>query len=380
METIRVIGAILGAALVVVTSLSVLRSLVMPGGRAGRVMRVTDRVTSRSFQALTGSIRDYRRRNAVLAFDAPLMLAAMLGVWLVAYFVGFGLLLWPSTTSLAAALRESGSSLLTLGFDSTNAGEPTVVDFLAGATGLIVVALQIAYLPTLYGAYNRRETEVTLVAVRAGRPAWGPELLSRSRWAITTDELPDFFRQWERWAADVSESHASYPILIRFRSQDPLANWLIALLAVMDGAALYHAVSPSAAPIQARLAIQMGFGCMRQLATTIGMRYDPDPMPGAPIKLTFEEFEQGIERLRAVGFPMERTPEEAWPHFRGWRVNYEDIVYRIAYEIDAPPALWSGPRRGGLTAKPPVRPPNRRPEDPEGLTTQAIPRVTGSGR
>ena len=373
MQAIRILVAIVGALLAVITSLSVLRTLVMPGGRAGRLMKMVDKLSSQVFRVLVGSVRDYQRRNAILAFQAPLILAAMLGVWLVAYFVAFGLLLWPSTHALSGALRESGSSLLTLGFASTRSGGATVVDFIAGATGLIIVALQIAYLPTLYGAYNRRETEVTLVAVRAGRPAWGPELLARSRWAITTDELPEFFRQWERWAADVSESHASYPVLIRFRSQDPLANWLMALLAVMDGAALYHAVSPSETPIQARLAIQMGFRCMRQLADTIGLAYDPDPRNDAPIQLTYEEFEQGIDRLRAVEFPMERTPEEAWPHFRGWRVNYESIVYRMAFAIDAPPALWSGSRRGGLAATPPERPPNRRPEDPTGETIPPLP-------
>lgn len=376
MQAMRILGAVLGALLAIATSLSVLRTLVMPGGRAGRVMKLTDKLTSKTLQSVARSVRDYRRRNALFAFQAPFMLAIMLGVWLLAYLFGFGLLLWPEIGSFAGALREAGSSMLTLGFAATRRGEPTVVDFLAGATGLIVVALQIAYLPTLYGAYNRRETEVTLVAVRAGRPAWGPELLARSRWAITTDELPEFFRQWERWAADVSESHASYPILIRFRSQDVLANWLIALLAVMDGAALYHSLSPSEAPIQARLAIQMGFGCMRQLATTIGLPFDADPHPDAPIELTFEDFMIGIERLQAVGFPFERTPEEAWSHFRGWRVNYESIVYRLAYEIDAPPALWSGPRRGGLVAKAPVRPPNRRPEDPEGLSPALPPSRT----
>ena len=379
MQAMRILAALVGGLLVAVTSLSVLRTLVMPGGRAGRVMKTTDRVSSRVFQGLVGPVHDYRRRNAFLSFHAPIILATMFGVWLVGYFLAFGLLLWPATHSFAAALRESGSSLLTLGFASTRSGEPTVVDFIAGATGLIIVALQIAYLPTLYGAYNRRETEVTLVAVRAGRPAWGPELLARSRWAITTDELPDFFRQWERWAADVSESHASYPVLIRFRSQDPLANWLMALLAVMDAAALYHAISPSESPIQARLAIQMGFTCMRQLAATVGMPYDADPKVDAPIELTYEEFEQGIDRLRRVDFPMERTPEEAWPHFRGWRVNYESIVYRIAYEIDAPPSLWSGPRRGGLTATPPKRPPNRRPEDPTGETVTPLPTPKRAG-
>jgi hypothetical protein len=228
------------------------------------------------------------------------------------------------------------------------------------------VALQIAYLPTLYGAFNRRETEVTLIDVRAGLPAWGPELLARSRYTITTAELPDFYRQWERWAADVAESHSSYPILLRFRSPHPKASWLLALLAVLDSAALWSAVAPDDLPIQARLCLAMGFRCLRQLASTVGIPYDDDPRPDAGIQLTREEFDRGISRLLSVDFAMTRTPDEAWPHFQGWRVNYEFIAYRLAYAIDAVPAAWSGPRRSG---EPPISPRlviNRTPESPEG--------------
>src|SRR5262249_6651976 len=202
------------------------------------------------------------------------------------YLLAYGLMLWPATGGLGAALRESGSSLFTLGFASTHGGGPTAVDIVAGATGLIVVALLIAYLPTLYGAFNRRETEVTLLGVRAGLPAWGPELLARSRYTITTSELPSFYRVWERWAADVAESHSSYPILIRFRSPHPLASWLISLLAVMDSAALYSAVAPDDLPIEGRLCLAMGFRCLRQLASTIGIPYDEDPRPAAGTVVT----------------------------------------------------------------------------------------------
>src|SRR5438067_3657052 len=218
MQAVRVVGAVLGGLILVGTSASVLQTLVTPGGRIGRMFRIVDRATDRWFLMITKPFRDYHRRYQVLAFQAPVELAAMLVIWLVAYWVGFGLLLLPFTRVLSAALRESGSSMLTLGFVSTRGGGPAAIDFVAGATGLIVVALQIAYLPTLYAAFNRRETEVTLIGVRGGLPAWGPELLARSRFTITTEELPDFYRQWERWAADVAESHSSYPILLRFRS------------------------------------------------------------------------------------------------------------------------------------------------------------------
>lgn len=366
METARLLGAVLGALIALGTSMSVLQTLVMPGGRAGRLFKTADRSVDRTLILASRRLRQFEQRYSVLAFQAPLVLAVLLLSWLASYLLAFGLLLWPETLSLAGAMRESGSSLLTLGFASTRAGGPTVIDFAAGATGLIVVALQIAYLPTLYAAFNRRETEVTLIAVRAGMPAWGPELLARSRYTITTEELPDFYRQWERWAAEVAESHSSYPILLRFRSPHPMASWLIALLAVMDSAALYSAVSPDQVPREARLCLTMGFRCLRQLATTVGIPFDEDPMPNAGISLSREEFDEGIARLESVGFLMERSPDEAWPHFQGWRVNYEPIAYRLAWAIDAVPAAWSGPRRSGDAPMAPKRVINRTPEKPEG--------------
>jgi hypothetical protein len=362
---VRALAFVAGAAIVVGTSLSVLRSLVIPGGVAGIIPRIVDRVTRAVFRAAVRPVRDLARRHRILSAHAPFILAGLLGAWLGLYLVGFGLMLWPAAGDLPSALRESGSSLFTLGFASSP-GAASAVDFLAGAAGLIVVALQIAYLPTLYAAFNRRETEVTLIGVRGGRPAWGPELLARSRYAMATDELADFYRSWERWAADVAESHSSYPILVRFRSPDPYSSWLIALLAVMDSAALYHALAPGEAPLQARLCLRMGASCLQQLATTIGFPFERDPRPDDDIALTREEFDEGLARLSTVGFPMERDPDEAWRHFRGWRVNYESLAYRFAYGIDAVQAPWSGPRRSGDGTVAPRPTVNRTPEDPEG--------------
>ena len=204
------------------------------------------------------------------------------------------------------------------------------------------------------------------MTVRGGQPAWGPELLARSRFTITTQELPEFYHEWERWAAEVAESHSSYPILLRFRSPHPSASWLIALLAVMDSAALYSALAPDEVPIQARLCLAMGFRCLQQLATTLGIPFDPDPLPDSGIALTRGEFDEGIARLESVGFVMQRTPDEAWPHFQGWRVNYESIAYRLSYVIDVVPAPWSGPRRSGEPPVAPKRVINRTPDNPEG--------------
>lgn len=203
---------------------------------------------------------------------------------------------------------------------------------------------------------------------RAGSPAWGPEILARHQLVGITDNLPDFYDDWEQWAADVAESHANYPVLVAVRSPQPLRSWLVPLLAVLDSAALYHALSPQAAPSQARLCIRMGFTALRDLARVVRIRFDPDPRPGDPVALTYEEFLKGVARLDESGFPMERTPEEAWPHFGGWRVNYEGLVYDMADWVGAVPGPWSGPRRHvpGETILP-QRVVDRRPGDPEGV-------------
>jgi hypothetical protein len=240
---------------------------------------------------------------------------------------------------------------------------PAPLLFIAAATGPVIIALQIAYLPTLYNAFNRREVLVTLLETRAGAPAWGPELLARHQLVGITDSLPGLYADWERWAADVAESHTTYQTLVWFRSAHMLQSWVGALLAVLDSAALYEALSPSRAPSECRLCLRMGYVCMRRIADTLSIAYDADPRPDAPLSLTFEQFVEGVAHLERAGFPMERSAEEAWPHFRGWRVNYEAVAYALADRVLAPPALWSGERRH-LPGPPipPWRPPHREPD------------------
>jgi hypothetical protein len=262
-------------------------------------------------------------------------------------------------------MRQSGSSLLTLGFATTDTGPVTVVSLAAAVSGLIVVALQVGYLPALYSAFNRRETLVTRLQSRAGEPAWGPEILARHQIVATVDNLPSLYDDWETWAADVAESHSNYRVLVWFRSPHPLRSWIVALLAVLDSAALYLATCPSTAPSEARLTLRMGFTALRDIGTALGIPFDPDPRPDSPISLTKREYLEGIDRMLAAGFVMERSAEEAWPDFKGWRVNYEALAYAVADRVDAVPAPWSGPRRGVLAPMAVLRPKNRVPEAPE---------------
>ncbi len=283
--------------------------------------------------------RDLRR-------GAPTFLAALLATWLVLLFTGFALMIWPFTSnSLPNALRASGSSLFTLGFAAPTAPAPLVIVFIAAASGLVTVALQIAYLPSLYAAFNRRETSVTMLDALAGSPAWGPELLARQAVINNIAYLPRLYDRWTEWAADISESHATYRTLVYFRSPEQGRSWLIALVAVLDAAALHLALCPASAPPEARPLLRVGYVTIRQLARGLRLDGSGDPRPDDPIALERDDFDQALARLHDVEWPFERSADEAWLDFRGWRVNYETAAYALAAHLDLPPAPWSGPRR-----------------------------------
>jgi len=283
-------------------------------------------------------------------------------LWAGLFIVGYAFMLEPTTHNWTSALTQAAGSVFTVGTITLRGPVNSAVDIAAGATWVVIVALQIAYLPALYGAFNRRESLVAMLESRAGIPAWGPEVLARHQLVGITDTLPAFYAQWEEWSADLAESHTTYPVMLLFRSPQAWFSWLIGLLAVLDGAAMHLALAPSTASSQARLCLRMGFTALNRMAKVLGWEVDPDPSPEGPISLTFEEFEQAVEMLQHVGFQMERSAEEAWPEFRGWRVNYETSAYRLADRLTAPPAPWSGTRRhlrSGPVA--PRRPPQRAP-------------------
>jgi hypothetical protein len=365
---LRWVGFAIGVFVVVGTAGSVLRTLVVPRGLTSKLaVFVGRKLTLRTLLFVANRFDNYEMKDRILAISAPVSLLTLLSAWLMLLFAGFALMLWPFVRGpFSFALRESGSSLLTLGFAGTAETGADAIHFIAAATGLVVVALQIAYLPTLYGAFNRREMLVTMLQSRAGAPAWGPELLIRAHMVSLMESLPALYAEWERWAAEVAESHTTYPALVWFRSPHPLRSWVIGLLAVMDSAALYLSLSPSRAPVEARLCIRMGFTALRDIASAVHVPFDPDPYPNQQIALTYEEYIGGVRKLQEVGFAMERTPEDAWQDFRGWRVNYESLCYALADATVAVPGPWSGPRRHlPDMAIMPQRPTNRRPDDPE---------------
>ena len=370
----RDLAGVAGGLLVVATAWSVIVTVVVPRRVASRLVRIVAITVRVATAGVAYRFRQYDRRDRILAFQAPLSLMGQIIGWLAFFELGFALLLWPlvGPAGLAGAFTQAGSSLSTLGIVAPHSGGNVAIDILAGFAGLGTVALQIAYLPTLYAAFNRREMLVTMLDTRAGVPSWGPELLARTHYGLGTGEsavskLPELFAQWEGWSADVSESHSTYITLIFFRSPRPLSSWVTAQLAVLDAAALYLALLPNApGAISARLCLRGGFTCFTTLARHIGADVPVDADPANGISLTREEFAEAVERLRLVDFPLERSTEDAWLDFLGWRVNYEQAAYFLARVVDAPPAKWSGPRREPVETVPPIRPPTRGRKAPPG--------------
>jgi hypothetical protein len=368
-----VIGVWLGFAaglfVVLGTLASVVGTLVVPRGINSRISVAVDRALDVGFVELVRRVRSFERRDRVLAWQSPLALLIRLAVWLGLLVAGFALLLLPSLDGrLGAAFSDAGSSVFTLGYAAPTGSGSTTLEYLAAFTGLIVIGLQVGYLPTLYAAFNRRETEVSLLGSRAGVPAWGPEILARTRWGIDDGDvrpvLEELFVAWERWAAEVAESHTTYLTLARLRSPRPMSHWLTSLIAVMDAAALHLSLAPSHEPkLAARLALRMGFVALEQIARTMRLPVPEDADPDQPISVSFDEFRSATAMLREVRYPVEVPDEEAWPHFRGWRANYDAAALLLARQLDAPPALWTGTRRWSSTPIPPRRPAAKRARD-----------------
>ena len=335
---------------------SVVETTVVPRGTRSRITGVVKAALQWVFQKLADRFDTWERRDRVWALGGPVFLMMLLVAWLTLLVASLTLVMMPwSHGSLEDAFLVAGSSLLTLGVAVPNHVVPVALVFAAAATGLVVIALQIAYLPTLYAAYNRRELQVTILDSLGGSPAWGPEILARFSLIDELEVMDSLYQRWMEWAADLSESHAAYQSLVYFRSPKPTRSWVIAFLAILDTAALHLALCPDSAPPSARRLLRVGYRSLADIVEAVGLPGAP-PADEAGTDLTVADYNAAVEHLAQAGMRMERTAAESIDDFRGWRVNYEVPAYGLAEHIDAVPALWSGKRRRRGGRVPPLRP------------------------
>jgi hypothetical protein len=245
------------------------------------------------------------------------------------------------------AFTISGSSAFTLGFAALPDLPTRILAFTEAAVGLFLVALLISYLPTIYSAFSKRETAVTLLEVRAGSPPSAVTLLERFFRLHREHHFEEFFTEWERWFGEVEETHTSLAALGLFRSPRSTRSWVTASGAVLDSAALIASVVETEREAQEDLCIRAGYLALRHICDFFLIPYNPDPNADTPISVSRAEFDEACDHLAAAGVPLKADRERAWRDFAGWRCNYDEPLLALAELTLAPVAPWSSDRCHG---------------------------------
>lgn len=352
---VRVVEAIAGVAIIVVVIDAAIRTFVLPRGVAVTFTRLVARASSSVFRVITTRLDDYKAIDRVQALYGPVTLLLLPAVWLMSVFIGFTLLYRAvHDVPVRDALLYSGSALLTLGFATPKDLPSTAMTFVEASLGLALLALLIAYLPTMYGTFSRRETAVARLSVRAGTPPSAVELLERAGRAHFLGALDALYVEWEIWFVEIAESHTTFGMLSFFRSPNPHRSWVTAGGAVLDSAALRLAACDEPWSAPAAILIRSGFTALREIADFYEMPYTADPAPDDPISITRDEFDQACVRLAAAGVPLKPDRDQAWRDFAGWRVNYDEVLLGLAGFLQVPQAPWSSDRSPPLRHRPPL--------------------------
>jgi hypothetical protein len=343
---LRIILFCAGVFFVASTLFSAMETFVLPRSAQDRLSRMVFIVVRRVFNLLLRRTTSYQERDRILAFYAPVALLMLVPVWYSLVVIGYTLIYRAvGVASWFEAFRDSGSSLLTLGFATVDGWMRTALAFSEGTIGLMLVGLLIAYLPTMYSAFSRREAAVTLLEVRAGNPPTAAEMIRRYFRIHGMAELTSLWRSWESWFADIEESHTSLPALVYFRSPQGDHSWVTAAGAVLDAAAIMQSTVDFSDDPQAALCIRAGYLALRRIGDFFAIPYDPNPNRGDPISISREEYNMVIADLEESGIPIKADREEAWLDFTGWRVNYDQALLALASLTLAPWSPWTGSRQ-----------------------------------
>jgi len=325
--------------------LSAVRTFALPRSADVLLTRIIFNTMRRLFNLRLRRAKTYEERDQVMALYAPLSLLVTPLVWLGGMIIGYTFMFWAiGELTFHEAFRTSGSSLLTLGFSFVDYTPALILEFSQAAIGMILVALLIGYLPTMYSAFSKRESTVSLLEVRAGSPPSPAEMLIRMYEIRGLDYFHDLAVQWETWFIELEETHTSLAALVFFRSPKPNNSWITAAGTMLDSAGLMQSTIDRPVDPQISLMIRAGFIALRSIADSFGVEYDPAPRPDDPISISQDEFDQVYDQLVEAGLPVVADREQAWRGFAGWRVNYDVVLLALAGITMAPYAQWVSDR------------------------------------
>jgi hypothetical protein len=332
---------VVGAGLVLFTLNSAIHTFVLPRAARDGLTYFVFRVVRILFELRIAPSKKYVVRDRIMALYAPVAVLALLPTWYMLVMLGYSLMFWAfGAKNWYLAFRDSGSSLLTLGFESVNTVAFSILAFSEATIGLLLVALLIAYLPTMYSAFSRREKEVTLLEVRAGDPPSAIEMIKRYHRIHGLEKLGAVWERWEVWFAEIEESHTSLPALAFFRSPRGNHSWLTAGGTVLDAAALTLAVVDIPQDWRANLCLRAGSQALNRIAAFFDVPYNREPQPGDHISIGRAEFDMAVDELVAQGVPIKGDREQAWCDFSGWRANYDQALVGLADYLMAPASPW----------------------------------------
>lgn len=315
--------------------------------RRFRLTRLFYRLTWTPWRAVALRRRPGNPRENYLGIYGPLSLIFLLVTWAVVLIFGFALVTWgvgaflsgiPGAEGFSSYLYMSGSTFFTLGLGDVT---PTTTKgrFLAvveSGTGFAFLALVISYLPILYQAFSRRESNIALLDARAGSPPTAAELLRRHEGDI--ESLRDLLSGWERWSAELLESHISFPVLAYYRSQHDNQSWVAALTTILDTCALVMVGMEGPVVATARVTFAMARHAMVDLAMIFTAR-------GAPIaenRLPPEELARLHARLVESGLDIPAS-KEAEARLAELRTMYERHAEALSRYLLMPLPAWTPP-------------------------------------
>jgi hypothetical protein len=325
---VEVLAVVAGLTLVLATASDAVSTLVTTRRRPGRFWPtpVFYRQTWRAWMAVGRRARP-ELREGFLGIYGPLSLLGLLVLWVLLLVAGWGAVWWGLRSRTSGidgyidAVYFAGVGFLTVGFgDIVPTGDLARLLVLVEAfMGLVTMALVIGYLPTLYGAYSRREVQLLALDDLSDEAVTPLGFLEACHASGGAEAVAAMFAEWERWCDDVYDSHTAYPMLALFRSRQPGQHWLTALAVVMDAAAIcVAAIDTSQAGPAARL-LRRGTRLVQNLRglPAIGVE-DAEPEASSADE---ERFRTGYQRLAALGVPL-HPYEQAWNDLRRLRAGF----------------------------------------------------------
>ena len=296
----QILIMIAGIACLFLALLDAFQTVILPRRATGklRLTRIFYIATWIPWSWFATRMKNERKRETMLSFYGPLSLVLLIGVWAGALVLGFALIFYAlgspfadplgQTVGLRSDIYISGTTLFTLGLGDVVPRQYIARDLviLEAGMGLGFVAMVIGYFPVFYSAFSRREVSISLLDARAGSPPTAVELLRRHSFEGGNAALTVLLEEWERWSAELLESHISYPLLCYFRSQHTHQSWLGALTAILDTCALLISGVQERPARQA----QLTFAMARHALVDLAQAFSLSPVKDMPDRLSEEQF------------------------------------------------------------------------------------------